>query len=50
MIHSQIKALGEEHLDTLRSISSLALANGRRGRWKEAEELELSNRIELKGA
>ncbi|KAI4123451.1 MAG: hypothetical protein LQ338_005248 [Usnochroma carphineum] len=33
--------LGEEHPDTLTSMSSLGLTYGSQGRWKEAEELEL---------
>ncbi|KAN0082306.1 TPR-like protein [Elaphomyces granulatus] len=35
------KALGPEHLSTLRSMSDLALTYWHQGRWKEAEELEV---------
>jgi hypothetical protein len=37
----QKRVLGEEHLDTLESMGSLAITYGKQGRWKEAEELEV---------
>ena len=40
-METRLKILGEEHPDTLKSISNLALIYRNQGRWKEAEELQV---------
>jgi hypothetical protein len=41
VIETNKRVLGEEHLNTLTSISNLALTYHDRGRWEEAEKLGL---------
>ena len=41
VIETRKTVLGQEHPDTLTSMSNLALTYQSQGRWKEAEELEV---------
>ena len=41
VIKTRKRVLGQEYLDTLRSIANLASIYRKQGRWKEAEDLEV---------
>lgn len=42
VMETRTRVLGAEHPDTLISIASLALTYWKQGRWKEAEQLNIS--------